>query len=57
MHTSLITQLFGPMATLPYSLNLIDSNIQKRLRNKLLWSFKTKRLPTEEEINRILNNK
>ena len=56
MHTSLITQLFGPMATLPYSLNLIDNNIQKKLRNKLLWSFKTKKLPTEDEINRILNS-
>lgn len=56
MHTSLITQLFGPMATLPYSLNLIDSNIQKKLRNKLLWSFRTRKLPTEEEINNILNS-
>lgn len=56
MHAGLITQLFGPISTLPLELTLIDANLQKRLRNKLLWSFKTKKLPTEEEINNLLNN-
>lgn len=56
MHSALITQLFGPISTLPLELTLIDNYTQKKLRNKLLWSFKSKRLPTEEEIEKILNN-
>lgn len=56
MHAGLITQLFGPISTLPLELTIIDSNMQQRLRNKLLWSFKSKKLPTEEEINNLLNS-
>ena len=55
-NASLITQLFGPISTLPIEINLIDANMQKKLRNKLLWSFKSKRLPTDEEIEQLLNN-
>lgn len=55
-NASLITQLFGPISTLPLELTLIDSNMQRKLRNKLLWSFRSKKLPTEEEIENILNN-
>lgn len=55
-NASLITQLFGSISTLPIELNLIDANMQKRLRNKLLWSFRSGKLPTEDEINAILNN-
>ncbi len=55
MHTDLITKLFGPLATLPLELTLIDTKIQKQLRNKLLWSFTTRRLPTDLEIEKILN--
>ena len=55
-NASLITQLFGPISTLPIEINLIDANMQKKLRNKLLWSFKSGRLPTDEEIEQLLNN-
>ena len=55
-NASLITQLFGEISTLPLEITLRDANMQKKLRNKLLWSFKSKRLPTEEEIQQLLNN-
>lgn len=54
MHGSTIEQLFGDIATLPLDLTLIDGKTQQKLRNKLLWSFKERRLPTEEEILSIL---
>ena len=54
MHGSTIEQLFGDIATLPLDLTLIDGKTQQKLRNKLLWSFKERRLPTEEEIAYIL---
>lgn len=55
-NAGLITQLFGPISTLPLELTLIDSAMQRKLRNKLLWSFRSKKLPTEEEVEKILNN-
>ena len=54
MHGSIIEQLFGDIATLPLDLTLIDGKTQKKLKSKLLWSFKERRLPTEEEILDIL---
>ena len=54
MHGNTIEQLFGDIATLPLDLTLIDGKTQKKLKNKLLWSFKSRRLPTEEEIQSLL---
>lgn len=56
MHSGLITDLFGEIETLPLDLTIIDGKTQQKLRNKLLWSFKQRRLPTDEEIEAILNN-
>ena len=55
-NASLITQLFGEISTLPLEITLIDSRMQQKLRNKLLWSFRSGKLPSEEEIEDILNN-
>lgn len=53
-HADIINQLFGEIETLPLNLVTIDENTQAQLRNKLLWSFRQRRLPTEEEINQML---
>ena len=55
MHSGLITDLFGEIETLPLNLTIIDGKTQQKLKNKLLWSFKQRRLPTDEEIEEILN--
>lgn len=55
MHGSLIQDLFGEIETLPVELTIIDNKTQQKLKNKLLWSFKNRRLPTEEEIAEILS--
>lgn len=52
-----INRVFGDIETLPVELTIEDNDIQQKLRNKLLWSFKDDRLPTEEEIKNILNIK
>lgn len=54
-HSDLINQLFGEIETLPVELTVIDNAMQQKLRNKLLWSFKNRKLPTEEEIEQLLN--
>lgn len=54
-HADIINQLFGEIETLPLDLVTIDENTQSKLRNKLLWSFRQRRLPTEAEINQILD--
>lgn len=54
MHGSLIQDLFGEIETLPVELTIIDNKTQQKLKNKLLWSFRNRRLPTEEEIEEIL---
>jgi superfamily II DNA or RNA helicase len=54
LHGTTIEQLFGDIATLPMDLTLIDGKTQQALKNKLLWSFKERRLPTEEEVLNIL---
>lgn len=54
LNGGIINRIFGDIETLPVELTLLDDKIQAKLRNKLLWSFKKDRLPTEEEINDIL---
>jgi hypothetical protein len=54
MHSGLITDLFGEIETLPLDLTIIDNKTQTELKKKLLWAFKQGRLPTEEEIEKIL---
>lgn len=54
IHGDIINKIFGEIETLPVELTLVDQKIQQKLRNKLLWSFKSHRLPTEEEIENII---
>lgn len=54
IHGDVLNRIFGEIATLPVELTIVDDDIQKKLRSKLLWSFKYNRLPTEEEIEKIL---
>lgn len=54
LHGDTINRIFGDIETLPVELTVIDGEIQSRLKNKLLWSFKNHRLPTEDEIERII---
>lgn len=56
MHGNLIQDLFGEIETLPVELTVIDQKTQQKLKNKLLWSFRNRKLPTEEEIEAILND-
>lgn len=53
-HGNLINQLFGEVETLPVELTVIDNATQQKLKNKLLWSFKDRKLPTEQEIEELL---
>lgn len=56
MHGALINDLFGEIETLPVELTLIDNKMQQKLRNKLLWSFRERKLPTEQELEDLLRN-
>lgn len=56
MHGDIINRLFGEVETLPLNLVTIDERTQSKLRNKLLWSFKQRRLPTEQEIEEIIKD-
>lgn len=51
---ALINALFGEVETLPVELTIIDNKMQQKLRDKLLWSYKNRKLPTEEEIEELL---
>lgn len=55
MHGAIINKIFGEVETLPVELTTIDTKMQQRLKNKLLWSYKNRKLPTEEEIEELLN--
>lgn len=55
MHGNLIQSLFGEIETLPVELTIIDNKTQQKLKNKLLWSFRNRKLPTEDEITELLN--
>ena len=56
MHGNLIQDLFGEIETLPVELTVIDQKTQQKLKNKLLWSFRNRKLPTEEELEELLKN-
>ena len=56
MHGALINDLFGEIETLPVELTLIDNAMQQKLKNKLLWSFRNRKLPTEQELEDLLRN-
>lgn len=53
-HGGVINKIFGEIETLPVELTIEDEKIVQKLRNKLLWTFTSRRLPTEEEIEQIL---
>lgn len=54
IHGDIINKIFGEIETLPVELTIADEKIQQQLRNRLLWSFRSRRLPTEDEIERII---
>ena len=55
LHGNLIQNLFGEIETLPVELTIIDNKTQQKLKSALLWSFKTRKLPTEDEIEKLLS--
>lgn len=54
MRGGVINKIFGDIETLPVELTIEDEKIAQKLRNKLLWTFSYRRLPTEEEIEQII---
>jgi superfamily II DNA or RNA helicase len=53
----LIMNMFGKMETLPLEVGQIDKNITRQLKQGLLWCFRQNKLLTEDELNKILQQK